>query len=43
MFENTVKLRYNDHSYNEFTAITKNFTDILGPIWLFLQHKLSLL
>jgi len=30
---NTVKLGYNDHSYNEFTFIAKKYCKIFGPKW----------
>ncbi len=33
-FEYTVKLGYNDHSYNEFTAITNKIYRYFGPILL---------
>ncbi len=31
----SVKLGYNDHGFNEFTAVKKRNVSIFGPIWWF--------
>jgi len=36
----TVKLGYNDHGYNKFTAITYKIYCFFGPIWLIYNTNL---